>query len=152
VLALSGIPKPDAAVFSTDCSFECVQSTVDAEYVIVALGSASAQAQSFELISNYWIICSDETAVTCSSGAHFQTFVISGASSDGLLARLYRKGLFLLRTWDMVPAFYRSFVGTFPLGSKGSKLLASNITPISLNPFQTVRKRNRLICAIKQHL
>ena len=92
------------------------------------------------------------TANGCSPGAYFLSFVVCGTSRDGLLAYLHRKGLFLLRTWDMVPAFYRSFSGTFPFGSAGSEFLARNIVHIPLDPFRSNIKRDRLVRAIKEYL
>ena len=68
----------------------------------------------------------------------FLSFIVCGTSRDGLLAHLHRKGLFLLRTWDMVPAFYRTFSGTFPFGSAGSEFLARNIVHILLIHFEVV--------------
>jgi dTDP-4-amino-4,6-dideoxygalactose transaminase len=88
----------------------------------------------------------------CSPGAYFLSFVVCGPSRDGLLAHLHRKGLFLLRTWDMVPAFYRSFSDTFPFGSTGSEFLARNIVHIPLHPFRSNIKLDRLIRAIKEYL
>lgn len=91
-------------------------------------------------------------AKDCSPGAYFISFIVCGALRDGLLAHLHRKGLFLLRTWDMVPAFYRSFSGTFPFGSTGSEFLAKNIAHIPLDQFQSKIKRHHLVCAIKEYL
>jgi hypothetical protein len=88
----------------------------------------------------------------CSPGAYFLSFIVCGASRNGLLAHLHRKGLFLLRTWDMVPAFYGSFVGTFPFGSAGSEFLARNIVHVPVDQFRSPVKRDHLIRAIKEYL
>jgi hypothetical protein len=52
----------------------------------------------------------------------------------------------------MVPAFYRSFSGTFPFGSAGSEFLARNIVHIPVDQFRSAVKRDHLIRAIKQYL
>ncbi len=88
----------------------------------------------------------------CSPGADFLSFVVCVAPRDGLLAHLHRKGLFLLRTWDMVPAFYRSFSGTFPFGSASSEFLARHIAHIQLCQFESNIKRDRLVRAIREYL
>lgn len=93
-----------------------------------------------------------ECAADCSPGGHFLSFIFCGASRDGLLAHLHRKGLFLLRTWDMVPAFYRSFSGTFPFGSTVSEFLARNIVHVPVDQFRSPVKRDHLSRAIKEYM
>jgi dTDP-4-amino-4,6-dideoxygalactose transaminase len=92
------------------------------------------------------------TSDDCSPAAYFLSFILSRASRDEFVTHLHRKGLFLLRTWDMVPAFYRSFSDTFPYGSAGSEFLARNIVHVPLDQFRSDIKRDRLIRAIQEYL
>jgi hypothetical protein len=61
-----------------------------------------------------------------------------------LLTHLHRRGLFLLRTWDMVPPFFRCFSDTFPYGAAGSRFLADHVAQIPVHRFVSARERDRL--------
>jgi hypothetical protein len=69
---------------------------------------------------------------------------------DGLLTGLYRRGLFVMRTWDIVPAHYSVFAGTFPLGSHVSRRLAATLAHVPVDLFESGRQRKRLVDALEQ--
>lgn len=85
----------------------------------------------------------------CSPAAYFLSVLVESKSRDHLLAHLHRQGLFLLRTWDMVPSFYRSLDGAFPFGSAGSEYLARHILHIPIDPFGRRSRRDRLLRAVR---
>ena len=77
---------------------------------------------------------------------HFVSFRIVDAERRRHIVRaLHRQGLFLSITWDLVPAHYACYAGTFPGGSTVSRDLAGQILHIPVRSFQDKGKRSRLI-------
>lgn len=63
---------------------------------------------------------------------------------DSVLTRLHRKGLFLSRTWDLLPAHYRCFSQTFPSGHAGADRLGELIAHVPVNLFFNSHQRRLL--------
>src|SRR5205807_8845525 len=81
----------------------------------------------------------------CDTGAYFLSFTVAGGLlRNELLTDLHRRGLFLLRTWDVVPAFFERFSGAFPFGSSASVFLADHIGHIPVGRFIKAGPRQRL--------
>jgi dTDP-4-amino-4,6-dideoxygalactose transaminase len=91
-----------------------------------------------------------ESAVGSQSAAHFLSFTVAPEiDRNRLLSDLHRRGLFLLRTWDSVPAFASNFSDVFPYGSEGSVFLADHIAHIPMIRFLAPAKRERLVQALR---
>jgi dTDP-4-amino-4,6-dideoxygalactose transaminase len=85
------------------------------------------------------------------TGGHFLSLVLREPTSrDALLAALHRQGIFLLRTWDMVPAFFQCFSQSFPTGAADSIHLAGHVAHVPVGRFLTPRKRSRLTRAVRE--
>jgi hypothetical protein len=83
--------------------------------------------------------------------AYFLSFrVTGGVSRNGLLAALHRRGFFLLRTWDLVPAFFGGLADTFPYGCSGSVHLADHVAHVPVVRFLSSRRRDHLIHALRE--
>ncbi len=77
---------------------------------------------------------------------HFLSFTVrDGISRDRFVSDLHGQGLFLLRTWDCIPANFRSLSSTFPVGFSESVFLARHVVHIPISSFMTIRKRRRLV-------
>jgi dTDP-4-amino-4,6-dideoxygalactose transaminase len=86
------------------------------------------------------------TAAGCQPAGHFVSFRMGKRQArDQVLARLHKKGLFLSRTWDVVPAHYQRFETTFPSGRSDSEHLADHIAHIPVRLFLDSGQRRRLI-------
>jgi len=91
-----------------------------------------------------------QPAEGCESAGHFISFRTPNPNArNELLATLHRKGLFLQRTWDIVPAFYGLFAGTFPTGHCHSEHLANNMAHIRVRLYINRDRRNRLVEEIR---
>jgi dTDP-4-amino-4,6-dideoxygalactose transaminase len=89
-------------------------------------------------------------AERCQSAGHFVSFrTPSRHARNELLARLHRKGLFVARTWDLVPAHYHSFLETFPSGHTNSEHLADHMGHIRVGLYLSSRRRRRLVEEIR---
>lgn len=87
------------------------------------------------------------------SNAAFLSFVVSnGALRNELLARLHRRGVFLLRTWDSIPAFFQSLAATFPYGDSGSRRLADCVVHIPVWTFLNPRRLRSLVEELRSSL
>lgn len=75
-----------------------------------------------------------------------------GLSKFTLLARLHRQRIFLLGTWDQVPAFFTRLRGSFPKGYEESVFLADYVIHVPVSQFNTSRHRQRLARALKAAL
>ena len=73
-----------------------------------------------------------------------------GLLRNELLTDLHRRGLFLLRTWDVVPAFFERFSGAFPFGSSASVFLADHIGHIPVGRFIKAGPRQRLAKGVRE--
>jgi dTDP-4-amino-4,6-dideoxygalactose transaminase len=92
-----------------------------------------------------------QPASGCETGAYFQSFTVSeGVARNRLLTSLHRRGLFLLRTWDVVPAFFDGFSEAFPFGSSESVFLADHIGHIPVGRFVNPRSRRRLVKNVRE--
>jgi histidinol-phosphate/aromatic aminotransferase/cobyric acid decarboxylase-like protein len=80
------------------------------------------------------------------SAGHFVSFrTPNSRARNELLTRLHARGLFIQKTWDVVPAHYRSFRETFPAGHDNSKHLAEHMAHIRVRLFADRRLRRQLI-------
>ncbi len=79
-----------------------------------------------------------QIASGCQSAHHFVSFTLrKEGGRDRMLTGLHRKGFFLYRTWDIVPAHYHGFS------------LAEHIVHVPVNLFLNSRQRDRLVPAIR---
>jgi hypothetical protein len=89
----------------------------------------------------------------CASNASSLSFLFE---DDGVrnrvLMMLHRRGVFLQRLWDAVPAFFDRFRECFPFGSEGSEFLADHVAHIPLGLFVTARSRRRLYRTLQDAL
>jgi dTDP-4-amino-4,6-dideoxygalactose transaminase len=69
-----------------------------------------------------------------------------------LLAALHRQGLFLFRTWQAVPAYFRCYRDTFPFGSAESVFLAQHVLHVPIIRFLDRRSRERLVRNLREFL
>ncbi len=84
-----------------------------------------------------------------SSANHFVSFTVRpDKMRDRILTALHGKGFFLYRTWNVVPAHYRRFSGTFPSEHRGSEYLADHIVHVSVNLFVDCKQHRQLIPAL----
>jgi len=98
------------------------------------------------LIPNIQCIAS---ATKCHSANHFVSFTVRpDKMRDRILTALHGKGFFLYRTWNVVPAHYRRFSGTFPSEHRGSEYLADHIVHVSVNLFVDCKQHRQLIPAL----
>jgi dTDP-4-amino-4,6-dideoxygalactose transaminase len=85
----------------------------------------------------------------CQPAGYFASFrVRKRQTRDLVIRRLYKKGLFVSRTWEIVPAHYRCFAGTFPSGYATSEYLADHIVHIPTHLFSRHSQRRRLVQAL----
>jgi dTDP-4-amino-4,6-dideoxygalactose transaminase len=84
----------------------------------------------------------------CQLAATHLSFTFEGESRDRFLESLHRRGLFLIRAWNTVPAFIRSLQGTFPFGSTGGTYLADRIAHIPIDGNLSSERRQRLVGSI----
>lgn len=75
--------------------------------------------------------------------------VTPAARRDRLITMLHRQGLFLVWAWNVVPAFYRAFAGTFAYGSAESVFLADHVCHVPLAEYVSSGRRRRLIRALR---
>lgn len=86
----------------------------------------------------------------CQSAGHFVSFRTPNRHARSeLLTRLHRKGLFVQRTWDVVPAHYPSFRETFPSGQSNSEHLAERMGHIRVSLYLNSHRRRRLVEEIR---
>ncbi len=86
------------------------------------------------------------TAPDCEAAGQFVSFrMASRQARDSVLTNLHRRGLFLSRTWDLLPHHYHCFAGTFPCGSEGAQRLAETIAHVTVNLFFSSKHRRDLI-------
>jgi dTDP-4-amino-4,6-dideoxygalactose transaminase len=69
---------------------------------------------------------------------------------DLALTKLSKKGLFVAKTWDSIPAHFRSFEDTFPFGCVNSKDLAEQMIHIRVALFSSAVQRRRLVRELQQ--
>ena len=106
------------------------------------IGEALAGIQGIRLV---------QPALNCDTAAYFLSFTVSpGVDRNRLLAALHRRGLFLLRTWESVPAFNRTFKGGFRYGASGSVFLADHICHVPIVRFANPRRIARLARSLKE--
>jgi dTDP-4-amino-4,6-dideoxygalactose transaminase len=85
-----------------------------------------------------------QPAARHSASGHFVSFVVKTASRDEGLTKLHRHGLFVLRTWDLIPVAFPELSGTYIYGSEESEFLAEHIVHVPIVEFCSVRKIRRL--------
>jgi dTDP-4-amino-4,6-dideoxygalactose transaminase len=86
----------------------------------------------------------------CNASAYFLSFTVcSQVDRDHLLGALHRRGHYLVRAWNTIPAFFRCFADTFPAGNEGSLQLADSICHVPLSHYSVRRRRHDLIRNIK---
>ncbi len=83
------------------------------------------------------------------SAGHFVSFAVNKGSRDQLITRLYRQGLFVIRTWDIVPGNYKSLRSTFTSPPAASKELAARMAHIPADYFLKATQRRRLLNALR---
>jgi dTDP-4-amino-4,6-dideoxygalactose transaminase len=93
----------------------------------------------------------------CRPAGQFVSFrMTSREARDSTLTRLHKRGLFLSRTWDLLPAHYGCFAGTFPWGNAGSRQLGETVAHIPVNLFLSGKARRTVmrtlgeLCAARQ--
>ncbi len=87
-----------------------------------------------------------KVAEGCESAGHFVSFHLPKREArDAILTGLHKKGLFLSRTWDLLPVHYQCFSRTFPMGHTGADQLAGRIAHIPVNLFFSSQKRQQLV-------
>jgi dTDP-4-amino-4,6-dideoxygalactose transaminase len=69
---------------------------------------------------------------------------------DLILTRLCKKGLFVGRTWDIIPIHFRAFDNTFPFGYANSQHLAEQMIHIRLALFSNAAQRRRLVQELRE--
>jgi dTDP-4-amino-4,6-dideoxygalactose transaminase len=69
---------------------------------------------------------------------------------DLVLSKLCKKGLFVGRTWDIIPMHFRAFDNTFPYGYANSKYLAEEMIHIRLALFSNAAQRRRLVEELRE--
>jgi len=69
---------------------------------------------------------------------------------DSVLTMLHKKGLFLSRTWDLLPAHYLCFSGTFPWGHAGSRRLGETIAHVPVNLFLSAKRCRNLVRTLSE--
>lgn len=85
-------------------------------------------------------------AESCQLPGHFVSFKMRNrVDRDRTLALLQRNGLFLSRTWDLLPFNYAILAETFPYGHAGSRELWDRIAHIPVRLFLDATRRRRLI-------
>lgn|SRR5579862_355119 len=90
-----------------------------------------------------------QTADGCGTAGHFVSFAVRSGSRDQMITGLYRRGLFVLRTWDIVPGNYKSLESTFPSPPRASKMLAESMAHIPIDYFLKSSDRRQLIQALR---
>jgi dTDP-4-amino-4,6-dideoxygalactose transaminase len=89
----------------------------------------------------------------CRAAAFFLSFTVAkGVRRDAILETLHRQGVFLIRAWSVVPAFYRCFATTFPHGATESVFLADHVCHIPLWRYLTTRRQRRLVRQLRKAL
>jgi dTDP-4-amino-4,6-dideoxygalactose transaminase len=89
----------------------------------------------------------------CQTSAYFLSFTVPDLDlRNRLLAALHRKGLFLFRTWQTVPAYFRCYRDTFPFGSTESVFLAQHVLHVPIIRFRDQRTRERLVRNLREFL
>src|SRR5262249_32041976 len=92
-----------------------------------------------------------QSAENCTLAGNFVSFAIEkNGTRDALITKLYRQGLFVTRTWDIVPGHYPKLEATFPSGPGASLELADRMAHIPVDFFQKERDRRRLIAALQK--
>jgi dTDP-4-amino-4,6-dideoxygalactose transaminase len=92
-----------------------------------------------------------QTDAGCDTGAYFLSFTVAGRiDRNRLLTSLHRRGLFLLRTWDAVPAFFACFSNAFPIGSAECIFLADHVAHIPVDRFLEAGPRKRLVTSLRE--
>ncbi len=87
----------------------------------------------------------------CDTAAYYLTFTVApSVDRNRLLTALHRRGLFLQRTWDSVPAFYKIFRGAFLFGFAGSVFLADHVGHIPVVRFTTPGRLTRLVGSLRE--
>lgn len=87
----------------------------------------------------------------CKPAAHFVSFRMRHRQDrDHTLVRLQKQGLFLSRTWNLVPANYECFTKTFWNGHHGSTDLWNRIAHIPVRLFLDEDRRRRLLEALRE--
>lgn len=90
-----------------------------------------------------------QPAPGCQSAGQFVSFRMPGRQlRDSVLTALHKKGLFLSRTWDLLPAHYHCFAGTFPWGYEGARRLGETIAHIPVNLFLSGKRGQTLVRAL----
>ncbi|HEY3281208.1 MAG TPA: DegT/DnrJ/EryC1/StrS family aminotransferase [Armatimonadota bacterium] len=112
-----------------------------------------AHQELFEALAPLSELSLVRTAEGCENAGHFLSFTLEeGVSRLGLMASLHRQGFFLLRTWDLVPASFRSLEGTFPLGAGGSLHLSRHLVHVPMWQYLPAPRRQRFVAALKRAL
>jgi hypothetical protein len=92
-------------------------------------------------------------AAGCETNGIFLSFTIAAdGKRNRLLDLLHRRRLFLLRTWDAVPAFYSCYSAAFPFGNSGSVFLADHVVHAPMAGFMKERQRRLLVQILTEHL
>ncbi|MBZ5601318.1 MAG: hypothetical protein LAO79_03340 [Acidobacteriia bacterium] len=89
-----------------------------------------------------------QAAEGCSPAAHFVSFALQKGSRDQMITKLYRRGLFVMRTWDIVPGNYESLQSTFVRPPGASLELASRMAHIPIDYFENASERERLLATL----
>jgi dTDP-4-amino-4,6-dideoxygalactose transaminase len=89
----------------------------------------------------------------CQTSGYFITFTVEESGvRNRLLVAMHRKGFFLFRTWQVVPAYFRCFRDTFPFGSSESTFLAQHVCHIHIIRFLHRARRERLVRNLREFL
>ena len=105
------------------------------------------------LVSGVKAITPVRFATGCEPAGHFFSFLVPGAGRrDELLREMHRRGLFLLRTWDVLPSFFVSLEGAAPFGCGGSEYAADHIVHVPMAHYLNPRKQKALADGIRQVL
>jgi dTDP-4-amino-4,6-dideoxygalactose transaminase len=82
------------------------------------------------------------------SAAHFVTLRIS-RGRDPFVARLWRRGIFLSRTWERLPGDFAAFHETFPFGNEIAAEWSRMVAHIPVSHFWSTGSRAKLIESIR---
>ena len=86
-----------------------------------------------------------------STAASHVSFLVSNEEvRNNGMTRLHRKGVFLVRAWDLVPCFILPLKDTFPYGSASSESLAKRVVHVPIAQNSQPRKVQKLVTALRE--
>jgi dTDP-4-amino-4,6-dideoxygalactose transaminase len=87
----------------------------------------------------------------CDPASYFLSFTVAlGTDRNRLLTALHRRGLFLLRTWDSVPAYFQSFRPALRFGAEGSVFLAGHVAHVPIVRFGAPSRQDLLTRSLSE--